>query len=224
MSSAAPQSDNPLSPTQPLPAAAVSLEVLRSVAHELRQPLSSIESIAYYLSLVLPRTDPKVQEHLTRIQELVEQANWIVSNGLRVADPALEEPACGQIDLEEIITEAVSSRSAGRPDLNMQLAGDLPPVRLDPNRARALVDGLLILFRQIATAVHPATLRTGVRSEGGVLLEIASAAPGFRSEAALGPGSALEIDSARRIAESHGGTLECLVDPAAGVCFRARLA
>ncbi len=106
----------------------------------------------------------------------------------------------------------------------MELAGNLPPVHLDPGRARALVEGLLMLFRQIATAVHPATVRTGVRSEGGVLLEIASSAPGYRSEGALGPGSALEIGSARRIAESHGGSLECLVDPATGVCFRALLA
>jgi hypothetical protein len=195
-------------------------DVFRTVAHELRQPLSNIESIAYYLSLVLPRADPKVQEHLTRIQELVEQSNWILSNGLRVADPGVPSPAAQSIDLEEIVTEVLSARpSAARLDL----AGDLPPVRLDPVRARALVEGLLILFRQIATASDPATLRTGIRPEGGVFLELASRAPSYCSEATLCPGAALEIESARRIAQSAGGSLECQVHPATGVRLRAIL-
>jgi hypothetical protein len=193
-------------------------EILRTVAHELCQPLSSIASTAYYMSLVLPSADAKLQEHLTRIQDLIEQSNWILSNGLRLADPV--EPSSPQpIDLEEIITEAVSHRR----DLRIELSGNLPLVRLDPARARALVEGLLILFRQIATADYPATLRTRLGGKGGVLLEIASSVPGYHSESALAPGSKLEIDSARQIAESHGGSLECQVDPATGVRLRAVL-
>jgi len=218
-SASAKESSNALAPVPS------SYEVLRAVAHELRQPLSSIETTAYYLSLVLPHANAKVQEHLSRIQEMIEQANWILSNGLRLTDPGETLAAEEHIDLEEIITEAVSARPAGaKPNLQMELAGDLPPVRLDPGRARALVEGLLILFRQIATSAHPATMRTRARQEGGVLLEIASGVPGYNSEACLGPGSALEINSARRIAESGGGTLECLVDAVTGVCLRASLA
>jgi len=203
-------------------------EILRTVAHELRQPLSSIASTAYYMSLVLPRADAKLHEHLTRIQDLIEQSNWILSNALRLADP-VEPPSPQQIDLEEIITEAVSStwhrlQPVSARNLRLDLSAGLPLVRLDPNRARALVEGLLILFRQIATAVYPATLSTKLRNEGGVVLEIASSVPGYRSEAALGPGAALEIDSARQIAESQGGTLECVVDPQTGVSLRAVLA
>ncbi|HEY4364682.1 MAG TPA: hypothetical protein VGN17_27200 [Bryobacteraceae bacterium] len=200
-------------------------EVLRAVAHELRQPLSSIETTAYYLSLVLPGANAKVQEQLSRIQEMIEQANWILSNGLRLTDPKESQAGEERIDIEEIITDAFSARPAGgRPAIRVELAGDLPPVRLDPGRARALVEGLLILFRQIATAAHPATMRTRTRPEGGVVLEIASGVPGFKSEACLGPGSALEISSARRISEAGGGTLECLVDTVSGVCLRASLA
>jgi signal transduction histidine kinase len=59
-------------------------DVLGTVAHELRQPLSNIETIAYYLSLVLPKNDPKIQEQLERIRELVHETNEILSNGIRL--------------------------------------------------------------------------------------------------------------------------------------------
>ena len=58
--------------------AADATDTLRSIAHELRQPLSTIESIAYYLSLVLPRDGGRVHEQLTQVQRLVEQSNWII--------------------------------------------------------------------------------------------------------------------------------------------------
>jgi signal transduction histidine kinase len=57
-------------------------EVLGSLAHELRQPLSNIEAIAYYLSMILPPDDAKIQPQLVRIRELVEQSNLILSDAL----------------------------------------------------------------------------------------------------------------------------------------------
>ena len=66
-------------------------EVLGSLAHEMRQPLSNIEAIAYYLSMILPPDDAKIQPQLARIRELVEQSNSILSSALGLA-PA---PAVG---------------------------------------------------------------------------------------------------------------------------------
>jgi len=57
-------------------------EVLGTLAHELRQPLSNIEAIAYYLSMILPPGDAKIQPQLARIRELVEQSNLILSSAL----------------------------------------------------------------------------------------------------------------------------------------------
>ena len=59
-------------------------DALRMVAHQLRQPLSSIESIAFYLSMVVPHKDEKIQEQLRQIRMLVEQSNRILQRGLNV--------------------------------------------------------------------------------------------------------------------------------------------
>jgi signal transduction histidine kinase len=75
------------------------VEGLASVVHELRQPLSNIEAIAYYLSMVLPPGDEKIQAHLARIRELVQESNEILSSSVRAAalpsprpaDPAMTE-------------------------------------------------------------------------------------------------------------------------------------
>ena len=195
---------------------------LQMIAHELRQPLSTIESIAYYLGLVLPPDDDRAREQVARLQQLVEQSNWILTCGLQMADqtPLAPEP----LDLEELIAQTVSARtSRGDPQPRLELSGALPVVRLDPGRGRALIENLLGLFLQMASGAHPVRLRTSATVAGGVLLEISTAAPGYRSETALGPGSALGLECARRIVDAHGGSLTVDVDPVCGIRLRAVL-
>jgi hypothetical protein len=60
-------------------------EVLRTMVHELRQPLSSIETIAYYLTLILPGADEKVHAQLEEIRHLVEHANRILNTSVTLA-------------------------------------------------------------------------------------------------------------------------------------------
>ncbi|MGD1091032.1 MAG: hypothetical protein ABSB35_03455 [Bryobacteraceae bacterium] len=201
--------------------AADSTETLRSIAHELRQPLGTIESIAYYLSLVLPRDGGRIQEQLAQLQRLVEQSNWILTSGLQLADPP---PMCPVLmSLEELVTHQASTRISP-PDklLRLELEGDLPLVTLDPALGGALIENLFMLFCQLATEAHPVTLRTAL-AEKGVRLEISTTAPGFRSESTLGAGAVLSLRSARGIVEAHGGSLELSIDPAAGIRLNVML-
>jgi C4-dicarboxylate-specific signal transduction histidine kinase len=192
--------------TQPLPAAVV----LATIAHELRQPLSAIESIAYYLRLVLPRDSAPAREQAERLQRLVEQSNWILTCALQLADRTPLAPTL--VNLEELVTRVVGEDSA----VSLELAGGLPPVRLDPVRGRALLENLRLLFRQVTNDLHPVRIATAA-AEGGVALSIASAVPGYRSEAGLGPGCGLSIESARRVVALHGGTFRIHVDAVSGV-------
>jgi len=61
----------------PLPVAS-SDERLRELVHELRQPLSSIEAIAYYLEMTLPAGQVQARQHMSHLQHLVEEANAIL--------------------------------------------------------------------------------------------------------------------------------------------------
>jgi signal transduction histidine kinase len=194
---------------------------LQSIAHELRQPLSAIESIAYYLSLALPRDSRPARKQARRLQQLVEQSNWILTCALQLADttPLAPQPS----NLEELVTRTVSACTAqGEPRIHLELAGGLPLVNLDPGRGRALLENLLTLFRQLASDLHPVRLTTAT-AEGGVSLGIACAIPGYRSEASLGPGGSLSIHSARRVVEGHGGNFSIHVDAVSGVSLKVVL-
>jgi K+-sensing histidine kinase KdpD len=194
---------------------------LQTIAHELRQPLSAIESIAYYLSLALPRESRPARKQARRLQQLVEQSNWILTSALQLADETTLAPL--PLNLEELITQAVNSCTVqGEPRIHLELAAGLPLVHLDPGRGRALLENLLTLFRQLASDVHPVRITTAA-GEGGVSFGIATAIPGYRSEASLGPGCGLSIQSARRVVEGHGGTLNIHVDAVSGVSLKVVL-
>jgi signal transduction histidine kinase len=194
---------------------------LQTIAHELRQPLSAIESIAYYLSLALPKDSRPARKQARRLQHLVEQSNWILTCALQLADntPLAPQP----LNLEELITQTVSTCGApGDPRIHLELAGGLPLANLDPGRGRTLLENLLTLFRQLASDLHPVRVTTGAR-EGVAFLGIATSIPGYRSEASLGPGCSLSIQSARRVVEGHGGSFDIHVDAVSGVSLKVVL-
>jgi len=51
---------------------------IEELAHELRQPLSTIESLAYYLEMT--SADDQVCTHLQRIREMVDRASRILDH------------------------------------------------------------------------------------------------------------------------------------------------
>ena len=53
-------------------------EVVRDFIHDLRQPLSSIEAIAYYLEMTLPPGQQQARLYMRKLQQLVDEANSIL--------------------------------------------------------------------------------------------------------------------------------------------------
>ena len=53
-------------------------ERLRELVHDLRQPLSSIEAIAYYLEMTLPATQFEARQYMSQLQRLVADTNAIL--------------------------------------------------------------------------------------------------------------------------------------------------
>jgi signal transduction histidine kinase len=174
--------------------------VIQTLAHELRQPLSAMESIAYYLDLVLDRGDQRARDHALRLHGLVEQSNWILSCALEMAldlapklEPGLNLDLSQNLsllpnkdnhslspvllDLTELITQSIAAHllpgQAG-PELNF--ADELPLVVLDPARGRVLIANLLALFERLAEHPHRACVNVAADAEAcTVVLEIAAA-------------------------------------------------
>jgi hypothetical protein len=57
-------------------------EICRLV-HDLRQPLSTIEAIAYYLEITLPADQVEARRYLSRLRQTVEESNSIMLDAIR---------------------------------------------------------------------------------------------------------------------------------------------
>ena len=76
------------SPVYPEPASAPRVPSdVQDFIHELRQPLSSIEAIAYYLEMTLPAEQSEARQYMRRIQQLVEQTHAIVRGAATELSP-----------------------------------------------------------------------------------------------------------------------------------------
>jgi signal transduction histidine kinase len=53
-------------------------ERLHELVHDLRQPLSSIEAIAYYLEMTLPAGQSEARQYMSQLQRLVADTNMIL--------------------------------------------------------------------------------------------------------------------------------------------------
>ena len=70
-------------------------ESLHELIHELRQPLSSIEAIAYYVEMTLPPELLQARLYMRRLQELVSQAESMLENTTStIRKPAASASPC----------------------------------------------------------------------------------------------------------------------------------
>jgi signal transduction histidine kinase len=60
-------------------------DAIRDLAHDLRQPLSAIEAIAYYLEMTLPADQLDARQHLLRVQQLIEHSSAILARAVSAA-------------------------------------------------------------------------------------------------------------------------------------------
>lgn len=196
--------------------------VVRHVAHELRQPLSTIESIAFYLDLVLPRAEGKARRQLAKLQLEVRQINWILSDTIHFLQAAPLQ--LHLLDLTEVVSKNLSEwntlHGAGT---CLRLEQDLPQVWLDLEQIQHLLRNVVAFFGRFSPPEHSIVLRTYAANDA-VMLEITSSAPECGTtdlqplfepfDSRLPGGSGLGLASVRKIAEAHGARLEVHNNPA----------
>ena len=56
---------------------------LAEFAHDIRQPLSALEALTFYLDLIIPEEETRVREQLRRMHMEIAHADRILSRGTR---------------------------------------------------------------------------------------------------------------------------------------------
>ena len=196
-----------------------------SVAHEIRNPLSAIQS-----SIGLLRRDLPLGAEDRQLVDIViaeaERIGRIVTHFLDFARarPLAPEPVDVGALLRAVATLAEHDERAAARALTVEVAPDLPEIECDPGQVKQVVWNLLANALDAARA--RVALRAAPAASGGVEVRVEDDGPGippevlaragepFLTRKATGTGLGLAIS--RRIVEAHGGALRLLSVPGAG--------
>jgi len=193
-----------------------------SIAHEIRNPLTSMRMTLQMLQQKVATADTSSQQAYTILLGEVDRLTLAVDDLMTVArpKPAQRVPT----DLNQVVESTVKfmerqlshARIAAKLELEPSLPKDLP---LDPNKLRQVLVNLILNALDAMVRDGTVTLRTRWDAETKTaILEIADTGPGipesvrdrvfdlFVSTKTGGGGLGLAI--AKQIAEEHGGTIQ----------------
>ena len=186
------------------------------VAHEIRNPLSTIKGVALYIARRMP-LGGREEEAAQRMIDEVERLDRVVSELLDFARPGSFETVLA--DLGEIIGRALRLAEADIKAKGIavvqEMEPDFPKVKISPER---LTQALLNLFLNAVQAMdHSGTLRVAARTLPNAMFSItvADTGPGIPPEIQASiftpyfttkpSGTGLGLAIVYQIAEGHGG-------------------
>lgn len=127
--------------------------------HEVRQPLSAIESAAFCLEMALESADEDLRQQCRRLRSMVSQASWLLDDAS--LDYAL--PASGDLRSslnEEIHIIAGDLALHEETPIDLSLAVGQLPVALPAARLRRIVSHVLCFLLDVAQAGPEVSART----------------------------------------------------------------
>ncbi len=206
-------------------------QLVGSIGHELRNPLSVIETSLFILKGRVGNDDERASKHIQRIDEELSIANDIVS---KLLDMIRDRPlARTSVPLSEVIGTGVSSLH-WPPEVRLIQRGLelLPPVQGDPGQLRQVFLNLMENAFQ-ATLPRGEVLITGAVQGTEVEVSVEDTGPGvevairsrlFEPLVTTKPkGIGLGLALVKRIVERHGGSISYKPSTTGGARFVVRL-
>jgi len=195
-------------------------EMAADIAHEIRNPLSSIKGASNLLASELRNLNhPKIQEYHTIINEEIERLNNILTNFQDLTKPLKIEK--DSISINEVIQKTVKLAEMGTPNLEMrlELSGKLPIVQADASFLKQVFFNLIKNATEacgpggeleIKTASDPPWIKISFSDNGpGIPPELVNRIfePFFTTKA-RGMGVGLAI--CQRMIQAHNGRIEVI--------------
>ncbi|OAT87044.1 ATP-binding protein [Desulfotomaculum copahuensis] len=204
-------------------------KLVAGVAHEIRNPLTSISGYTEYLEKAenpSPRSWRNINREINRL-------NMIVEKLLFFARPAEARFVHGNVNsLVETSLQFFLETSRDKVTVIRELSPNLPPARMDPAQMEQALKNILFNAYQVMPEGGRLTVGTGL-ADGMLYIDISDTGPGiapadlphlfdpFFTTRARGTGLGLTIT--HEIVKAHGGSIEVHSTPGRGTTFRIYL-
>jgi two-component system, NtrC family, sensor histidine kinase HydH len=193
-------------------------ELAAGIAHEVRNPLSSIRGFAQFLKHVL-QDRPKECEYAELMVKEVDRINNVVTNLLSFARPVHPEPA--PTNIAELIRHTVrlvqEDATIHNVTIAVDVAHDLGKVNLDGNQITQVMLNLILNALQAVDQGGHIQIAAGRANSGGLELVVEDDGPGIppdRIKRIFDPffttkerGTGLGLSIVQMIVENHGGEI-----------------
>ncbi len=206
------------------------------IAHEIRNPLTSIKILIYSLADEMA-TEASREKDLAVIEAAIGQVNNIIKQFLDFARPRppSPEPLDVRAVLEDTLALLVYEMDAQQVSVEKNYGPDLPPVPMDREQMKQVFLNLLLNAMQAMEGGGAVKIRTGWKANGGdgkrhfAEIAIGDTGPGMPPEirdkifepffSTKEEGIGLGLPIAQRIVEEHGGEIRVESSPGEGATF-----
>ncbi len=209
--------------------------LVAEVAHEVRNPLGSLRSLAELIAHRLPEDDPK-REGLEEVTDRVDRVVGYLDEVLDYAQPRrLEREEVTVASMVARARSAVEAEAASRGvELRTERGEEVPErISVDPDRLGQVLENLVRNGAEHADEGGRVTLRSERGPGGELVLEVHNTgsyipeeerARIFRPfESGRAGGTGLGLTLSRYLVRLHGGRIEVESDRVAGTTFRVLL-
>ncbi|MFW6334230.1 MAG: ATP-binding protein [Desulfosalsimonas sp.] len=205
------------------------------IAHEIRNPLSSVKGMATYFKNRFTEDPDASQAAEVMVQE-TERLNRVINELLEFARPSQINARASDINpvIEHSIKLIRQDAEGQGVELDVKKAEDLPAAYIDPDR---FVQCLLNLYLNAIQAMEGGgriTAETALSAEGSIMVRISDTGPGIAREdlsrifdpyfTTKPAGTGLGLAIVHKIIEDHGGRITVNSTPGQGTVFSIYLA
>ncbi len=209
-------------------------QLAATIAHELRNPLSSIKGAAQFLHKEYG-DHGAIVEFLSIIIEEVNGLNKLTTEFLEFARPLKPEPR--PVDLNKLIEKTLQLLNVNIKEsgvtLTLNLDPSLPVIEADARQVEQVLRNIIVNALQAMPNGGILTIETGPATDGGVYFSISDTGigiPADRIDRIFQPfvttktkGTGLGLSVVRKIVDSHGGKIEVTSQPGQGSTFKVTL-